>query len=276
MCVLATVVSTPLPRGPVIMVVVAIATLLILKIVTLIGYLRSSHRKPTPIESLAWIVAWPGLNAGQFFEQRQGPPPTLGEWSAAAFKMVLGAVLFFGVAPRLESYTVPVRAWIAMTGLVLLLHFGGLHLSALLWRRAGRNVQPIMNAPIRSTSLSEFWSERWNLAFRDFAKSFVMNPLARRTNARIAVWGCFLFSGLIHELAISVPAGGGYGLPTAYFLLQALGGSLQRTPVARRLGLNHGVRGWIFTFLFLVPGAYWLFHPPFVHNVILPLIGGAS
>jgi alginate O-acetyltransferase complex protein AlgI len=52
--------------------------------------------------------------------------------------------------------------WMAMIGLIFALHFGLFELLALAWRRAGRNVTPIMQAPILSTSLNEFWSRRWN------------------------------------------------------------------------------------------------------------------
>jgi hypothetical protein len=77
---------------------------------------------------------------------------------------------------------------------------------------------------------------------------------------------------LIHDLLISVPARGGYGLPTAYFLLQGLGVLAEKSKPAARLGLACGWRGWCFTFLIAGPQAFWLFHPAFVHNVILPML----
>ena len=83
----------------------------------------------------------------------------------------------------------------------------------------------------------------------------------------------FLASGLMHELVISVPAGGGYGLPTGYFVLQGVGLASERSELGRLLGLGRGWRGWMFTALVTVGPAFWLFPPPFVHNVVLPMLG---
>jgi hypothetical protein len=63
---------------------------------------------------------------------------------------------------------------------------------------------------------------------------------------------------------ISLPAGTGYGLPTAYFLLQGVGILLERA-------FPH-IRGRIFTILITAVPAFWLFHPAFVYNVILPFM----
>jgi len=61
-----------------------------------------------------------------------------------------------------------------------------------------------------------------------------------------------------------LPAGGGYGLPTAYFLLQGIGILFER--------VFPRIRGRTFTVLITAVPAFWLFHPPFVHNVILPFM----
>jgi hypothetical protein len=79
-------------------------------------------------------------------------------------------------------------------------------------------------------------------------------------------------SGLIHELVISVPARGGYGMPTAYFVLQGLALAGERSSLGRRLGLGRGWRGWLFTMVATAGPAYWLFPPVFVRNVILPML----
>lgn len=89
---------------------------------------------------------------------------------------------------------------------------------------------------------------------------------------RAGLWLGFLASGLIHELVITVPARGGYGGPTLYFLLQAAGLVLQRTPTVRLLGLHRGAWGWAWTMLFVAPAAFILFPPPFVERVMLPFL----
>jgi len=64
------------------------------------------------------------------------------------------------------------RGWAGMLGLILLLHFGTFQIVALFWQRFGVDAMPIMSAPLRSQSLSEFWGKRWNLAFRQLSYDF--------------------------------------------------------------------------------------------------------
>jgi hypothetical protein len=82
----------------------------------------------------------------------------------------------------------------------------------------------------------------------------------------------FVASGLIHDLVISFPARGGYGLPTAYFILQGLGVMLERSRWGRKFGLQKGLIAWIFLLIVAAAPAFWLFHPPFVLRVILPFM----
>jgi alginate O-acetyltransferase complex protein AlgI len=89
---------------------------------------------------------------------------------------------------------------------------------------------------------------------------------------RAATLLVFLVSGLIHDFILSVPARGGYGLPTLYFLLQGAGILFEHTRFARRCGLNRGFRGWLFMFLVTAGPVFWLFHPTFLRNVMLPFL----
>jgi alginate O-acetyltransferase complex protein AlgI len=223
--------------------------------------------------SAAYLFLWPGMDAAAFLDpSRRGTCPAKQECSWAAAKTLLGAALLWTAVLLRSSGSELAAGWSGMLGLVMLLHFGTFHLLSVLWRSIGVDARPIMHAPVLATSLSDFWGRRWNLGFRQLTHDLIFLPARVRYGAPLAVLLSFLASGVIHDLVISLPAGGGYGLPTLYFALQGLGVLLERHPMARSLGVSHGVRGRFFVALFTIAPLPLLFHAPFVRGVILPFL----
>jgi len=172
---------------------------------------------------VAFLFAWVGMDARRFVTA-PAPAPRPAEWLGATGMLALGA----GCAwLALQDPRAPHAVWLAAAGFILSAHCGLFRLLALAWRQAGVDAQPLMDQPLFAVSLGAFWGRRWNRAVPDLLGPLLMQPLRRRP--RLALLLCFAASGLIHEAAISLPAGGGYGLPIAYFLLQGLGVLLERS-----------------------------------------------
>lgn len=226
-----------------------------------------------PLLKYGYLLAWPGMSAKDFLNQKVSlPKPQKIEWAFATAKATFGAILLWRIA-RIALPNHPLLAgWVGMTGVIFMLHFGLFHLLSLAWRQAGVNAAPVMQNPLRAASLSDFWGTRWNTAFNELAFRFAFRPLRRRTTPTVATLAVFGLSGLIHELVISLPAHGGYGLPALYFLAQGIGVVAERSRLGRDLGLGRGLRGWLFTLFITAGPAFWLFHPPFITNVILPML----
>jgi hypothetical protein len=194
------------------------------------------------------------------------------EWSFAFTKCAAGFVMLFAVATRPPFENRFWLAWAGMAGIVLTLHFGVFHILSCGWRAAGVDARPLMNWPIAAQSLSEFWGRRWNMAFRDLTYRFLFRPLTARLGPRSALAVGFLASGLIHDAVISLPARGGYGGPTIYFVFQGLGLLVERSDVGRKLGLGAGLRGRLFTMMVLLGPVGLLFHRPFLDRIIVPFV----
>jgi alginate O-acetyltransferase complex protein AlgI len=160
-----------------------------------------------------------------------------------------------------------------LPGLSLILHFGILGMLAGGWRALGADVGPLFRAPWRSRSLAEFWGRRWNLAFSEMTAIGVYRPVSAWAGRRLGLAVAFAASGVLHELAISLPVRAGFGLPLAYF---ALHGGLMI--VERRLdALGRPISrvawvGRLWTLFWLAAPLPVLFHQPFLRGVVWPLL----
>jgi alginate O-acetyltransferase complex protein AlgI len=211
-----------------------------------------------------YLLPWPGLDPAAFLDAARRPHrPAIGEWTAAFVKLAMGVGLLFVAAAHVRQHPYAF-GWLGMIALVLILHFGLFHVLSCLYRRIGIDAAPLMQAPARSRSVAEFWGRRWNVAFRDATHRFLFKPLTRRLGGSAAVVAGFVLSGVVHELVITLPARGGYGLPTLYFAVQGLAMLFERSRFGRRL------RGRLFTLIITAALAPMLFPPPFVTRVIAP------
>jgi alginate O-acetyltransferase complex protein AlgI len=223
--------------------------------------------------TLGYLFAWPGMDAADFLDSKKIPAkPRIRGWIPALLKTAFGLVLVWKGAGMAAVFHPTLAGWIGMIGVVFMLHFGLFHCLSLAWRRAGVMAAPVMQNPLLAGSLADFWGGRWNTAFNELAFRFTYRPLRRWATPAMATMGVFVISGFIHESVISLPARGGYGLPTLYFFAQGLGVIMERSRLGRLIGLGRGLRGWLFIMLILTGPLFWLFHPAFINHVILPML----
>jgi alginate O-acetyltransferase complex protein AlgI len=222
---------------------------------------------------LGYLLLWPGMDAKAFLQSADKTlTPRSKEWMVATATALFGAAVVWVISRRVPVTQEILRGWVGWIGLGLMLNFGTFRLLSLAWRAAGVNAEPLMRAPVLATSLGEFWGMRWNSAFNRLVHGLVFRPLHRKVGIAAATMLAFFASGVVHDLVISVPARGGYSLPTLYFLIQGGGLLLERSGVGRTLGLRRGATGWLFTMAVTAGPAFWLFHPAFVMRVILPFL----
>lgn len=200
---------------------------------------------------LLFALFWLGMRPSTFVRRAGGPLP---RWQSSA--AIGGLCLAAGLATLFAARG---HAILGMVGLSLTLHFGLMRCSTALFRLVGFPAYPLFLNPLRTRSLGEFWNRRWNLGYVEMTASCVYRPL-KRFGDRTATIGAFLFSGILHEIAISLPVQAGYGLPTLYFLLQGM------------LVSATEVRGPLPALLCVAIPTPILFHPQFIEHVILPIL----
>jgi alginate O-acetyltransferase complex protein AlgI len=260
-----------------------IATLLYaMKAVVSVEARAGGHERLSPARWLAFAALWPGMRPAAFAGLGHKALPGAGALVVMGLKrMALGAALV--LLARLvwayaEGRSEVGAPWAAtpflLVGLSLMIHFGVFNVVAGAWCQFGADARQLFRAPLLSKSLTEFWGRRWNLAFSEMTALGVYRPLGERFGRGPATVLAFLASGLLHELAISVPVRAGYGLPLLYFTLH--GGLMM---VERRLrragrpieGFGWWARAWVIGWLVLPLPI--LFQPWFLRGVVWPIIG---
>lgn len=221
---------------------------------------------------ITFLLAWAGMQPAPFAERSTLACDARRISLVEGLTKCLAGVGLLLVSPWCARFAgAYVAMWCCVSAYCLILHFGLLHMIGWAWQQAGRPVEAIMQRPLRSTSLADFWSRRWNVAFRDVSNILVVRPTRRLLGPAGAVGLVFIVSGLVHELLMSWPARGGWGLPTAYFAIQGAGLFLERSKVGRQLGLQKGTwRARIWTALVVIAPLPLLVHRPFAENVVIP------
>jgi len=232
---------------------------------------------PSGWKWLVFAAGWPGMRPEIFCRLGAARLPDGWALIGRGFgRAVIGAGFVLAaraLGPVPAEFSLPgfLATGLLLVGLSLLLHFGFFNVLAGVWRLAGVPCEPQFDAPLRSCSLAEFWGRRWNIAFSDMARRAVYLPLRDRLGREWAATAAFLFSGVLHELAISVPVRAGYGRPFAYFVLHALLMRAERSPSLRPWLTASSRVGRAWTLLCLLLPLPLLFHPAFLDGVVWPL-----
>jgi hypothetical protein len=214
-----------------------------------------------------YLLTWVGMDPLPFSQKSQVRSQRAYPYLFSGLLNLLMGVFFIWAAEIVPSRIWILQGWMICMGLAFVLHFGLFRILVGVHRIRGFDVEPIMQNPLMAKTISEFWGGRWNVAFKQLVYPFVYRPLKNRMGPALGLSVTFLLSGLIHEVAISLPAKGGGGLPTLYFLLQPVGIFFERTGFYASLApfLQR-----IVTYVFVAGPAFILFHPQFMRIVILP------
>jgi hypothetical protein len=254
---------------------IAGAVLYALKAVVSVEERIASGVALSPLRWLAFAAAWPGMRPSLFAGLgTRSLPGGLRLMAGGAVRLVAGVLLFLAARYAWAEGRAIVATALALPGLSLILHFGIFNILAGGWRLLGARCDALFRAPLRSRSLTEFWGRRWNLAFSEMTALGIYRPLEPRVGRPAAMAAAFLASGLLHEIAISLPVNRGFGLPLSYF---ALHGLLRLAELGlERAGHSISRHAWIgraWTLFWLALPLPILFHRPFLATVVWPLLG---
>ena len=261
--------QTPLTR----MVAIVILQLLSMKIVVVVESYSGENRLK-PFQWMAFSVGWFGMRP-VLFEELPSPSLPIAHFVVKGVSRILIGFLLLYLSAILEQYPYLSRFFLPqlllLVGISLILHFGILNLSTAGWRALGVNVSELFKSPYRSKSLKEFWGKRWNIAFSEMTALIAYRPLKRKIGVEKAVIVSFLLSGLLHEIAISLPARAGYGLPLTYFGIHAFAMHLEtKSQLIQRI-TQHRFLSHVWVMVLLILPMPLLFHPAFMQHVLVPL-----
>jgi hypothetical protein len=270
-----------LHEGPIIRMLAIIATTF--TAMKPIAVAQSYKHKRVTLKFTQWLafaIGWAGMRSQPFETLGQKPLPNAWPMIKFGISRIIAGLVLIGLAhilvllPLNTNLIYILVSALLLVGLSLILHFGFLSISAGMWRLSGVNTYLLFRQPAKATSLTELWSKRWNIAFSEMTAIAVFRPIKNKFGSAAALMAAFIFSGLLHELALSVPVNSGYGLPILYFIIQ---GVLVLTEKAlannKVMFLQNKIIARIWVFFWLVVPMPLLFHTQFIKQIVWPLAG---
>jgi len=201
---------------------------------------------------------WFGMDPGTFRIRKTGLT-----WKR---DIALGTILT--LAGLLGCWFVWFMGWrqilVMFVPLSLAFHFGFLRILKGILRLAGFPVRTLFPNPLEAKGIADFWGRRWNVGYSQMLQRLVGRPVEATLGKSAGVMAVFVASGLLHEIAITLPVRAGYGLPTLYFTFHGLLVLLE--------GKWNRPLGKIPALLAVAVPLAWLFPPDFQSEVIAPCI----
>jgi alginate O-acetyltransferase complex protein AlgI len=201
---------------------------------------------------------WFGMDPGTFRIRKTGLT-----WKR---DIALGTILT--LAGLLGCWFVWFMGWrqilVMFVPLSLAFHFGILRILKGALRLAGFPVRTLFPNPLETKGIADFWGRRWNVGYSQMLQRLVGRPVEAMLGKSAGVMAVFLVSGILHEVAITLPVRSGYGLPTLYFTFHGLLVLLE--------GKWNRPLGKIPALLAVAVPLAWLFPPDFQSEVIAPCI----
>ena len=215
----------------------------------------------------AWLyywTVWPGMRLSNL-RRSETTPDINWLYRGVAGMAASVALLVATVIIEPSNY---VAGWIGVVVVLAFIHFGYADVLSYYMRLRGFKTKRLFLLPHKSKSLNDFWSRRWNVAFVEMNQVLFLPGIQKLSKALLVPLTLGL-SGIMHELALSYPAGAGWGLPLLYFVVQGLLMKTERQTWFKNL--PEAFRPWWARFWVLAPVGL-VFHQPFRDALPLELV----
>mmetsp|Transcript_167939 Transcript_167939/g.322480 ORF Transcript_167939/g.322480 Transcript_167939/m.322480 type:complete len:531 (+) Transcript_167939:62-1654(+) len=260
------------------MLVIIIVLFMVMKICVFMMP-KSKGSELTYFQMMLFFFVWPGMQPARFLERKKG----LDWWKDAMWGTlwtILGILWCFGIKFISDAGLSPEWAGLlALPAVSMMGHIGAFRLLRGALRLVGYDVEQLFVDPLLATSLSDFWGQRWNIAFSDMNRFVFVAAikaaltedlqLSKDAASLAGVFTAFVASAGLHEFGITLPVLSGFGGPSLYFVIQGFCVVVEKQTTTWRE--NHPICTRLIMWIALATPFPLLFVVAFRTEIVLPL-----